>query len=76
MGRKLVPDGRTAGIFHEDQRLNSMIYDVEFPDGHIKEYYANMIAKNMLTQIDSKGMSKTLMELIADFKKDNSDVSK
>ena len=76
MGRKLVPDGRTAGIFHEDQRLNSMIYDVEVPDGQIKEYSANMISKNMLTQIDSEGMSTILMELIADFKKDDLAVSK
>ena len=35
-----------------------------------------MIAKNMLTQIDSDGMSTTLMELIADFKKDDSAASK
>ena len=58
-GRMLGPDGRNAGIYHEDPRLNSMIYDVEFPDGQIKEYSANMIAKNMLTQIDSEGMSTT-----------------
>ena len=61
-GRTLGPDGRTSGIYHEDPRLNSMIYDVDFPDGQIKEYSANMIAKNMLTQIDSEGMSTTLME--------------
>ena len=48
------PDGRTAGIYHEDLRLKSMIYDAEFPDGQIKEYSANMIAEKMLTQIDSE----------------------
>ena len=53
-----------------------MIYDVEFPDGQIKEYYANMIVDNMLTQIDSEGMSTISMELIADLKKDDSAVSK
>ena len=51
-GRTLVTDFRTDGIYHEDPRLNSMIYDVEFPNGQIKEYSANMIAKNMLTHID------------------------
>ena len=35
-GRTLSPDGSTDGIYHEDPRLNSMIYDVEFPNGHIK----------------------------------------
>ena len=53
-----------------------MIYYVEFPDGQIKEYSENMIAKNILTQIDSEGMSTTLMESITDFKKDDSAVSK
>ena len=48
-GVTLGPDGRTAGIYHENPRLNSIIYDVEFPDSQIKEYSANMIAKNMLT---------------------------
>ena len=75
-GRVSVPDGRTTGIYHENPRLNSMIYDVEFPDCQIKEYSANMIAGNMLTLTDSEGMSTTLMELITDFKKDNSSVSK
>ena len=75
-GRTLVPDGSTSGIYHEDPRLNSMIYDVEFPDVQIKEYSANMIAKTMLTQIDSKGMSTILMDLIAYLKKDDSAVSK
>ena len=70
--RTLGPDGRTAGIYHEDPRLNSMIYDVEFPDVQIKEYSENMIAENMLTQIDSEGMSMTLMYLIEDFKKEDS----
>ena len=73
-GGALGPYGRNYGIYHEDPRLNSIIYDVEFPDGQIKEYSANMIAKNMLTQIDSEGMSTTLMEYIAYFKKDDSDV--
>ena len=75
-GGTLGPDGGPSGIYHEDPRLNSMIYDVEFPDVQIKEYSANMIAENMLTQIDSKGMSTILMDLIADFKKDDSAVSK
>ena len=29
--------------------LNSIIYEVEFEDGHIKEYSANAIDENKLT---------------------------
>ena len=50
--RTLGPDGKTAHIYREDPRPNSMKYDVEFPDGLIKYYSANMIAENMLMQID------------------------
>eukprot|EP00957_Ditylum_brightwellii_P187110 14251456-Ditylum_brightwellii.AAC.1 len=50
--------------------MNTMIYDVEFPDGRLREYAANIIAENMLTQVDSDDYTKTLMELIVDYKKD------
>ena len=49
---------------------NTMIYEVEFPDGQIKEYSANIIAENMLSQVDPEGYSLTLMEAIVDYKRD------
>jgi hypothetical protein len=48
------------------------MYEVEFPDGQVKEYAANVIAKNMLSQIDGDGFSTTLMESIVDHMKDES----
>ena len=39
---------------------------MEFPDGQVKEYAANIIAENMLTQVDSD----TLMEAIVDHQRD------
>ena len=50
--------------------LNSVVYEVEFPDGQVKEYSANTIAENMLTQVDSDGFTTTLMDGIVDYKKD------
>ena len=47
-----------------------MIYDLEFPDEAVKEYIANIIAENMLTQVDSDGFTMTMMEGIIDHKKD------
>jgi hypothetical protein len=47
-------------------------YEVEFPNGDVKEYAANIIAENMLTQVDSDGYySLTMMKAIIDYKKDN-----
>jgi hypothetical protein len=54
--RSIRSDARTVGAYDPDLILNSVMYDVEFPDGQVKEYAANVIAENMLSQIDhSKG---------------------
>ena len=68
--RAIGPDGTVAGTYDENPYLNSMIYEVEFPDGQLKEYAANVIAENMLTQVDSDGYSLTMMEAIVDYRKD------
>ena len=70
--RTIGPDGRAIGTYDDNPYLNSIIYDVEFPDGQVKEYGANIIAENMLSQVDADGMSTTLMEAIVDHKKDES----
>jgi hypothetical protein len=67
----LGPDGTVAGNYDENPILNTMIYDVEFPNGDIKEYAANIIAENMLTQVDSDGYSLTMMKGIIDYKRDD-----
>ena len=50
-----------VGSYDENPFLNSIIYDVEFNDGTVKEYSANLIAENMITQVDSDGFSTTMM---------------
>jgi hypothetical protein len=68
--RALGPDGTVTGAYDENPMLNTIMYEVEFPDGQLKEYAANVIAKNMLTQVDSDGFSLTMMEAIIDHRKD------
>ena len=70
--RSLGPDGNINGSYDDNPFLNSLLYDVEFADGTIKEYSANVIAENMLTQVDAEGFSKTMMESIIDHKMDES----
>ena len=69
--RTIGPDGQVTGTYDNNPFLNSIIYDVEFPDGQVKEYAANIIAENMSTQVDSDGMSTTLMEAIVDHRRDD-----
>jgi hypothetical protein len=64
------PYGTIAGIYDENPYLNSMIYKVEFPNGQLKEYKANMIAENMLTQVDFDGYSLMILNTVFDYQKD------
>ena len=70
--RSLDADGRTTGTYHDNPFLNTITYDVEFPDGQVKEYGANIIAENMLTQVDSDRYSLSLMDSIIDHQRDPS----
>ena len=66
------PEGKVVGKYDNNPFLNSMMYEVEFVDGQVQEYSANVIAENMLTRVDSEGFSTTLMEGIVDCCKDES----
>ena len=44
--------------------LNSLVYDVEFPDGAVKNYAANVIAENVLSQVESSGFYKQALDKI------------
>ncbi len=46
-------DGKV--IANLDGSLRSLVYDMEFPDGAIKQYAANVIAENVLNQVDASG---------------------
>ena len=43
------------GDLNKNPSLNSLVYDVEFPDGAMKQYTANVIADNLLSQVNSNG---------------------
>ena len=48
-------NGQVIGNQNKYLILNTYIYDVEFQDGIIKPYAANVIAQNILSQVDSEG---------------------
>ena len=75
-GRHTNEDGNVVGAFDNNPLLNSLIYDVEFPDGTIREYAANVIAQNMYSSLDESGFSQLILDCIMDHSKDNSAVAK
>ena len=68
----LGPDGNMDGKYDNNPTLNSIMYEVEFANGTVKEYGANIIAENMLRQVDLEGFSVALMEGIVDLRCDES----
>ena len=57
-------EGDIVGEYNKDPMLNSIIYDIKFSDGEIKEYLANMIALNIYCQVDPDGYSTSLFDSI------------
>ena len=46
--RSVDEEGNLVGTFSDTSDLNTLLYDVEFPDGAVKQYAANIIAQNIL----------------------------
>jgi len=74
-GRSKDLDGNAIGSFDDNPLLNSIIYNVEFPDGAVKQYAANTIPDNMYSQVDSDGYSQTILDGIIDYSKDGQAVT-
>lgn len=66
--RTIGPDGASQGTYNPRPELNTMIYDVEFEDGMVKEYSANVIADELFAQTDEAGFTITELDGIIDFR--------
>ena len=70
-GRKRDADGNLSGKANPNPILDTRTYEVEFPDGEVNEYSANVIAENMWSQCDAEGNQYLLLDAIVDFRKDD-----
>ena len=59
-------DGNIFGTFDSNPILNSIIYDVEFQDGVVKQYAVNVIDENMYIKVDSDDHSTGILDVIVD----------
>jgi hypothetical protein len=60
-------DGEIVGTHNENPLMNTLVYDVEFPDGEVREYSANILAENMYAQDDADGHTHTMLDSIIDY---------
>ena len=75
IGRSIGSDGHAYGTYDENPVMNTMVYDIEFPDGEVKEYSANVIAENMYAQVDDEGYITRMYDTIIDWSKDQEAVT-
>ena len=65
--RQLVDrDGQFIGQHHKNPLLNTLMYDIEFPNGDVRKCAANIIAVNLLAQVDPEGFHTNALEAILD----------
>ena len=66
MPQKWDHDGQPNGKRHANPLLDTRLYEVEFPDGTTKAVSANLIAENLLSQVDEEGRSYSILREIVD----------
>ena len=65
-----TPDGTKKGKPHRNPMFDTRAYLVEFSDGSVSEYTANIIAENIYSQVDQEGRSFTILSKICGHKHD------
>ena len=69
-------EGELFGSKNPNIILDTCSYEVEFPDGDVAEFTANVIAEDMFSQCDDAGNQYRLMSGIVDHKSNDKVVSK
>jgi hypothetical protein len=59
-------DGTPVGRAHTNPLMDSRKYEVEYLDGHVEELTANLIAENLISQVDEEGRRQMMMMAIID----------
>ena len=68
------PNGELIGKSSGNPLLDSSVYEVEFEDGAVERYHANIIAEHIYSQVDQDGYGRALLDEIIDHKSDGNAV--
>jgi hypothetical protein len=63
-------EGDAIGRAHTNPLFDTREYDIEFTDGTVEKYTANIIAENMFAQVDDEGNMYQILSEITDHKTD------
>jgi hypothetical protein len=68
--------GELIGKSNNNPLLDSAVYEVQFDDGAVERYHANIIAENIYSRLDADGYGAALLDEIIDHKFDDTALSK
>ena len=67
-------NGTPISMANDNPILDTRIYEVEYLDGHRASLFANIVAENVLSQVDEHGNRYTLLDFIFDHRNNGSEV--
>jgi hypothetical protein len=76
IGRKRDAEGKPVGRANRNPILDTRVYQVEFQDGTVNDYVANVLAEALYAQVDVDGNRFLLLKEIIDHEKDPTALSK
>jgi hypothetical protein len=62
--RKRDTNGNLIGERNTNPILDTRVFNLEYPDGHIEEYTTNIVAENLYSNVDENGYSTALFEAV------------
>ena len=76
VGKHVIYDDTSAGEVNYNAIHDKYLYEIEYTDGTTEQLAANIIAENMMSQVDSEGHKYQVLTEVTDHKKDDSDIAK
>ena len=67
--------GNEVGTYDPNPIMDTRVYEVMFPDGAVEQYAANILAENMLGQVDENGYMHRMLDTIEDHRTDGSEAT-
>ena len=76
VGKYVRYDDISIGEGNYNDVHDKSLYEVEYPDVTTEQLAANIIAENILSQVDSEGHHYQVLTEVTDHNKDDSDIAK
>ena len=70
--KRVKYDESSTGEGNYNTMHDKSLYEVEYPDGTKEQLSANILAGNMMSQVDSEGHHYQVLAEVTDHKKDDS----